>query len=101
MTLQRVRKRLHRHGGSKALDLPVSFIKNLSSDYVKITIHEGSLIIEPDSDLDRVEEDPLFEKFIALLYQDALENPSRLKDIKDVWGKDWDDLLEGVTDDDE
>ena len=50
---------------------------------------------------DQLEEDPLFEKFISLLYQDALEHPSKLKDANEVWGKDWDDLLKGVTADEE
>ena len=101
MKSQGIRKRLHRHGGSKALDLPSSFVKKLSSDYVKILVREGSLIIEPENDLDRIEEDPLFDKFIALLYQDALENPSKLKDVQEVWGKEWEELLSGVTDDGE
>lgn len=101
MKQETIRKRLHRHGGSRALDLPSSFVNTLSSDYVRIVMRKGSLIIEPESELDQVESDPLFDKFISLLYQDALENPSKLKDVKDVWGGDWDDLLKGVTDDED
>lgn len=95
---QRLRKRLHKHGGSKALDLPTSFVKQLSSDYVTLIEKEGVLIIQPESELDRLEDDPLFEKFIHLLYEDALTNPSRLKDVKEVWGHEWDELLQDVTD---
>lgn len=95
-----LRKRLHKHGGSKALDLPSSFVKKLSSNYVTIVEKEGVLIIQPESALDSVENDPLFEQFINLLYEDALANPSKLKDVKDVWGNDWDELLKGVEDDD-
>ena len=94
-----IRKRLHKHGGSKAIDLPNSFIKKLSSDYVEIIESEGKLIIQPESQLDRLEEEPLFEKFVHLLYEDALKNPLKLKDLKEVWGHEWDELLMGVRDD--
>jgi virulence-associated protein VagC len=96
-----LRKRLHKHGGSRALDLPTSFVKKLTSDYVKIVEKEGVLIIQPESELDRLEDDPRFEGFIHLLYEDALENPSKLKDVKEIWSSEWDELLKGVTDDEE
>lgn len=47
----------------------------------------------------RIEKDRLFANFISLIAQDALENPTKLKDLKEVWGSDWDDLLRGVIDD--
>ncbi|MCE5318997.1 MAG: hypothetical protein LLG04_16745 [Parachlamydia sp.] len=50
--------------------------------------------------LERIENDPLFEQFIDLLYEDGLANPSKLKDVKDDWDSDWDKLLKGVEDED-
>lgn len=96
-----MQKRLHKHGGSKAVDLPASFIKKLSSDVVNIEIKGESLIIRGETELDRLESDANFKFFIDCLMQDALKNPQRLKDIREIWDEEWEDLLKGVSTDDE
>ncbi len=96
-----IQKRIHQHGGSKALDLPASFIKRLSSDVVFIEEKENCLIIRPQDNLTAMETDPLFSKFIQSLCIDALKHPEKLKDIETVWDEEWEDLLDGVSDEEE
>ena len=97
----RIQKRLHQHGGSKALDLPISFIKKLSTDTVSIEEKDDCLIIRPQSELTAMESDPLFTQFIQSLFLDAMKHPEKLKDLEEIWDDEWDDLLEGVPDDEE
>ena len=94
-------KRLHPHGGSKAIDLPISFIKKLSTDFVSIEEKDDCLIIRPQDDLTAMESDPVFTQFIQSLFLDAMKHPEKLKDLEEVWDKEWEDLLEGVSDDEE
>ena len=95
-------RKTFQHGGSRAINLPASFIANLPSDCVKIKEKNGRLIIEPtDNQLNNMELDPLFAKFIEALFADAISNPEKLKDLKDVWDDEWNDLLEGVSDDED
>lgn len=96
-----LQKRLHQHGGSKAIDLPVSFIKKLSSDIVMIEERDNCLIIWPQEGLNAMEVDPIFKQFIQSILLDAMQHPEKLKDLEEVWDKEWDDLLEGVSDDEE
>lgn len=96
-----MRKRLHKHGGSKALDLPMHFVKKLPSDYVNIKEQNECLLVCPADKLTSMEEDPLFADFINALLADAMKNPSQLTDLREVWDAEWDDLLEGVDTDDE
>ncbi len=96
-----LQKRLHQHGGSKALDLPSSFVKKLSNDYVKIEERENCLIIHPECELTSMESDPHFAHFIECLLMDAMANPAKLKDAKEIWDAEWDDLLKGVSEDEE
>lgn len=95
-----LQKRLHQHGGSKALDLPVSFIKKMSTDFVLIEEKGNCLIIRPQDELTAMESDPLFTQFIQSLFLDAMKCSEKLKDLEEVWDNEWDDLLEGVSDDD-
>lgn len=44
-----------------------------------------------------MESDSKFQLFVQAIFQDALNNPDQLKDIEEVWDKEWDELLSGVT----
>lgn len=96
-----MQKRLHQHGGSKALDLPASFIKKMPTDFVFIEEKGNCLVIHPQDELTAMESDPLFAQFIQSLFIDAMKHPEKLKDLEAVWDKEWADLLEGVSDDEE
>ena len=48
-----------------------------------------------------MESDPRFHLFIEALFQDALSNPSELKNLEDVWDAEWDEILNGVDGGDE
>jgi virulence-associated protein VagC len=92
-----MKKKLFRHGGSKSVDLPMSFIYNLPSDYVNIEERkDGSLLIKPVDELTALESDPLFTQFLEALHQDMLRHPEKLKNVTEVWDSEWDHLLEGV-----
>lgn len=43
-----------------------------------------------------MESDPCFSLFIEPLLQDAMKNPSQLKNLEEVWDKEWDELRSGV-----
>lgn len=98
---KQIQKRLHKHGGSKAVDLPSAFIKKLSNDRVNIEMKGDTIIIRGVSHLDNLEAEPNFQLFIECLLQDALKNPDKLTDIRKLWDSEWDDLLEGVIIDEE
>ena len=94
-----MRKKIFRHGGSKSVDLPMSFIYGLTSDYVNIEEQkDGSLLIKPADELSTLESDPLFAQFIEAIYLDALKHPEKMQSAHEVWGPEWDDLLKGVDD---
>lgn len=96
-----VRKRLHQHGGSKALDLPASFVRRLPSEFVKIEEKGDFLIIRSEDELTSMESDPLFALFIDSLMRDAMQNPAKLKDVSEVWDNEWDALLKEIPIDEE
>jgi virulence-associated protein VagC len=92
-----MRKKIFSHGGSKSVDLPMSFIYSLSSNYVNIEEQsDGTLLIRPVDELTSLESDPLFTQFLEALYLDTLKHPEKLKNIKEVWDEEWEQLLEGV-----
>ncbi|MFZ0565083.1 MAG: hypothetical protein WAM28_02710 [Chlamydiales bacterium] len=43
-----------------------------------------------------MESDPRFNVFVEAILQNAMEHPDHLKNIEEVWDKEWDELLEGV-----
>ena len=90
---QNYRKKLFRHGGSKAIDLPKE--ANLGDKEVTVEIREDGIFIYSDT-LTNMESDPQFHKFIEAIFQNAMANPDQLKNLEEVWGKEWDKLLEGV-----
>lgn len=52
--------------------------------------------IRPKIELDAIETDPLFAGFINTLAVDAIKHPEKLRGVKEIWDKEWDELLEGV-----
>lgn len=94
-------KKLFRHGGSLALVIPSEFTRLLSSDEVALELkidndNNATLVVEPTSELDSIENDPLFGTFIEAIYQDAMENPNKLKDLSDIFTDRVKELIEGV-----
>lgn len=92
-----MQKKLFKHGGSYAVDLPVSFVRELSLKTVVIETHRDKLVISPKRELDTIEQEPEFKTFIAALLQDAMHRPAGLRDAKEVWDEEWDELLKGVS----
>lgn len=90
-------KKLFRHGGSYAVDIPMEFVKKTGVKEVTLEYTSKGLIIQPKNELDSMESDPLFAKFIQALAIDALENPQKLHDVKEVWDDEWNSLLKGVS----
>lgn len=91
-----MQKKLFKHGGSYAVDLPISFVRDLNPKAVEIDRQGDRIVIAPKRELDSIEVEPEFKTFVAALLQDALRRPSKLRDVKEVWDKEWDDLLKGV-----
>jgi len=94
-------RKLFKHGGSYAIDIPMDFVKSAGTMEVILEITPRRLNIRPKTELDSIEVDPLFAEFIKALTVDAMKHPEKLHDAKKVWDKDWDDLLKGVTADEE
>jgi virulence-associated protein VagC len=78
-------RKIFRHGGSYAVDLPMVFVKRNGNPEVFIEEVGNGLFIHPSSQWDIMENDPLFSKFIQAIYHDAISNPSKLHDMKEVW----------------
>lgn len=98
MTYQTYRKNLFKHGGSRAIDLPKE--ANFVDQEVIVEVREDGVFIYSDT-LTSMESDPRFKLFIEAIFQDAMANPDRLKDLEEVWDKEWDELLHGVDGGDE
>ncbi len=94
-------KKLFKHGGSYAVDIPMDFVKRAVTMEVIIEITPKKLNIRPKTELDSMECDPLFAQFINALTIDAMKHPEKLHEVKKVWDKEWDELLKGVTADEE
>ena len=91
-----MQKKLFKHGGSYAVDLPISFVRELNPKTVTIERQQDKIVIAPRRELDTIEQDPEFKTFVAALLQDAMRRPSKLRDVKEVWDKEWGDLLKDV-----
>ena len=91
-----MQKKLFKHGGSYAVDLPISFVRDLPSHAVVVEKIGEKLVIAPKRELDTIEHEPEFKAFVAALLHDALKRPSKLRDVKEVWDEEWEDLLKGV-----
>ena len=92
-----MQKKLFRHGGSYAVDLPISFVRELHAKTVVIEREKDRIVIAPKRELDTIEQEPEFKTFIAALLQDAMHRPAGLRDAKEVWDEEWDELLKGVS----
>jgi len=91
-------KKLFRHGGSYAVDLPMSFVRHARIKEVIIDEQGDEIILYSKTELDTIESEPEFSQFIRVLAADALKHPEKLKEAKQVWDKEWDELLRGVSD---
>lgn len=91
-----MRKKLFKHGGSYAVDLPMSFVREVGAGEVVIEWDQDRIVIAPQRELDSIEHEPEFKAFISALLQDAMQRPAKLRDAKEVWDKEWDELLKGV-----
>lgn len=91
-----MQKKLFKHGGSYAVDLPISFVRELHSKTVVIERQQDRIVIGHKRELDTIEQEPEFKAFVAALLQDAMHRPAKLRDAKEVWDKEWDALLKDV-----
>ena len=91
-----MQKKLFKHGGSYAVDLPISFVRELDPKTVVIERTQDGIVIAPKRELDTIEQEPEFKTFVAALLQDAMRRPAKLRDVEEVWDKEWDDLLKDV-----
>lgn len=94
-------RKLFKHGGSYAVDLPMDFVKSAGTVEVILESTPRKLSIRPKTELDTIESEPLFAEFISALAVDVMKHPEKLHAVKEVWDKEWDELLKGVTADEE
>lgn len=94
-------RKLFKHGGSYAVDIPMDFVKSAGTIEVMLESTPRKLSIRPKTELDTIESEPLFAEFISALAVDAMKHPEKLYAVKEVWDKEWDELLKGVTADEE
>ncbi|MBU1122243.1 MAG: hypothetical protein ABIH71_01150 [Candidatus Omnitrophota bacterium] len=94
-------RKLFKHGGSYAVDIPMAFVKCAGGKEVVLESTPRRISIRPKIKLDTLEEEPLFGEFLHALTIDALKHPERLYGVKEVWDKDWDKLLKNVKSDEE
>src|SRR5271157_678108 len=94
-----IQKKLFKHGGSLAVDLPKEFVR--SNKEVIIKYDKDRLIVFSKNTLENLESEPEFKTFIKALVEDSLNNPQKLKDMNKVWDKEWIELLRDVDVEDE
>lgn len=94
-------RKLFKHGGSYAVDIPMDFVRSVGTTEVILESTPERLSIRHKTELDSIESDPLFTEFINALAVDAMKHPEKLHEAKRVWDKEWDELLKGVTIDEE
>lgn len=95
-----IEKKLFKHGGSYAVDLPKEFVKSRNTEVI-IKFDKDRLIVLSKNTLENLESEPEFKTFIKTLVEDSLKNPQKLKDINQVWNKEWTELLKDVDVEDE
>lgn len=57
------------------------------------------LVLEPTSDLDSLENNPLFATFIQAIHKNAIDNPDKLKVISDIFTARVKKLIKGIDSD--
>ena len=92
-------KKLFKHGGSYAVDVPIEFVKHAGTIEVILEATSKKISIRPKTELDTIESEPLFGEFINALAVDAMKHPKKLRSVKEVWDKEWDNLLKDISDD--
>lgn len=92
-----ITRKLFKHGGSQAINLPKEFVQNLSGDEVVAEVSPDKIVIRKKPNLDTMESDPLFTTFIQAIAADCLKHPEKLHDLNDAW-KDMDVLLKDLPD---
>lgn len=95
-----IEKKLFKHGGSYAVDLPKEFVKSKGAEVI-IKYDQDRLIVLSKNTLENIESEPEFKTFIKALVEDSLKNPQKLKDMNQVWDKEWTELLKDVDVEDE
>ena len=81
-------KKLFKHGGSSAVDLPREFVKGLGSNTeVVLHVESNRIRLQPKSRLDTLESEPEFASFLQALTEDAMKHPQKLSHAKNVWYK--------------
>ena len=93
----KITRKLFKHGGSQAINLPKEFVRDLSGDEVVAEVSRDKIIIRKKPALDTMESDPLFSTFIEAIANDAMKHPEKLHDLDEAW-KDLDVLLKGLPD---
>lgn len=94
-------RRLFKHGGSYAVDIPMEFVRRTGTIEVILEKLPGRISIRPKTELDTIESEPFFSQFIQAIAADAMRHPEKLRGPKEVWDKEWNKLLKGVSDDKE
>ena len=90
------KRKLFNHGGSKAVNLPKEATRIFGDQEITVQVQEDSVLIYLDT-FGNLESNPHFHLFVESLIQNAMQNPNQLKNLEDVWDKEWDDLLDGVA----
>ena len=88
-------RKVFKHGGSAAVNLPKEFSRHLSGKYIYLEVYSDKVIVRNPDFLENMESDPLFNSFIEGIMQDALEHPTKLHDLNKAWGN-IDELLKDV-----
>ncbi len=97
-------KKLFKSGGSMAVVVPSELIRQFDSDEYRLEMglnsdNQPAIIMTPVdevNELDALEADPEFALFVNAIYQDAVKNPQKLLDDKDVWDAHIVELLKDV-----
>lgn len=100
-TMDTVIRKLFKHGGSYAVDIPMEFVRHTGTIEVILERLPGRINIRPKTELDTIESEPFFTQFIHALAIDAMRHPEKLHGQKEVWDKEWGKLLKDVSDDKE
>ncbi|MBL7073601.1 MAG: hypothetical protein ISS33_07560 [Candidatus Omnitrophica bacterium] len=99
--MKTIKRKLFKHGGSYAVDVPMDFVKSINTKEVILVVTSKGVKIRPKTESDTIESDPLFAGFINALSIDAMKHPERLHDAKETWDEEWDELLKGVSADED
>jgi len=89
-------KKLFKHGGSYAVDIPIEFVNNIDTKEVILVVVSNEIHIHPKKELDTIESEPQFAQFISALAADALKHPEKLRASNEVWDEEWKTLLKGI-----